>query len=73
VDSFEREVADDVGIGGALALTSGTVTIHLVLRYLGVERSDSDMVFCSSLTFGGSTNPILYQGGGTGIVEYVAN
>ncbi len=60
VDGFEREVAEYVGIDGALALTSGTAAIHLVLRYFGVECGD--IVFCSSLTFIGSTNPILYQG-----------
>ena len=53
-------MADYVGIGSALALTSGTAAIHLALRYLGVKRGDT--VFCSSLTFIGSTNPILYQG-----------
>ncbi len=60
VDGFEQEVSEYVGIAGAVALTSGTAAIHLALRYLGLERGDT--VFCSSLTFIGSTNPILYQG-----------
>ncbi len=60
VDAFEHEVAEYVGLNGAVALTSGTAAIHLALRYLGVERGDT--VFCSSLTFIGSANPILYQG-----------
>lgn len=60
VDAFEREVAEYVGIRGALALNSGTAAIHLALRYLGVGRGDT--VFCSSLTFIGSINPVLYEG-----------
>jgi pyridoxal phosphate-dependent aminotransferase EpsN len=60
VDAFEHELADYVGIKGALALSSGTAAIHLALRYLGVGPGDA--VFCSSLTFIGSANPILYQG-----------
>jgi pyridoxal phosphate-dependent aminotransferase EpsN len=60
VDAFEQELADYVGIKGALALSSGTAAIHLALRYLGV--GPGDMVFCSSLTFIGSANPIVYQG-----------
>jgi len=60
VEAFEREVADYVGVKAALAVSSGTAAIHLALRLLGVGAGD--VVFCSSLTFIGSANPILYQG-----------
>jgi pyridoxal phosphate-dependent aminotransferase EpsN len=60
VDAFEREMADYAGMNGAVALNSGTAAIHLALRYLGVKTGDT--VFCSSLTFIGSANPILYLG-----------
>lgn len=60
VTTFENEVADYVGISGALALSSGTAALHIGLRLLGVESGD--LVFCSSLTFIGSVNPILYLG-----------
>jgi len=60
VDAFEKEMASYVGSKGALALSSGTSAIHLSLRYLGVTQND--IVFCSSLTFIGSANPILYLG-----------
>ncbi len=60
VDAFEREIADYAGIGHAAALSSGTAAIHLALRLLEVGAGDS--VFCSSLTFVASVNPILYQG-----------
>jgi dTDP-4-amino-4,6-dideoxygalactose transaminase len=60
VDAFERELADYAGIGHAAALSSGTAAIHLALVLLGVGRDD--VVFCSSLTFVASANPILYCG-----------
>ena len=60
VDAFEQELADYAGMKEAVALNSGTAAIHLALRYLGVETGD--VVFCSSLTFIGSANPILYLG-----------
>lgn len=59
VDAFERELAEYVEIGGAAALSSGTAAIHLALKLLGVGSGDS--VFCSSLTFSASANPITYQ------------
>ena len=60
VDAFERELAAEVGVGHAAALSSGTAAIHLALQLLGVQPGDT--VFCSSLTFVGSCNPILYCG-----------
>lgn len=60
VTAFEKEVAAYAGVRAALAVSSGTAAIHLALRWLGVEQGD--IVFCSSLTFIGSVNPILYQG-----------
>lgn len=60
VDAFEREIAQYVGVKAALAVSSGTAAIHLGLRLAGVAPGDT--VFCSSLTFVASANPILYQG-----------
>jgi dTDP-4-amino-4,6-dideoxygalactose transaminase len=60
VDGFERELAAYAGVGHAAALSSGTAAIHLGLLLLGVKPGDT--VFCSSLTFVGSCNPILYCG-----------
>ncbi len=60
VDGFERELAAHVGVGHAAAVSSGTAAIHLGLLLLGVQPGDT--VFCSSLTFVGSCNPILYCG-----------
>lgn len=60
VDCFEKEVADYVGVNSASALSSGTAAIHLALKSLNVEKGD--IVFCSTLTFSASCNPIIYQG-----------
>ena len=60
VTNFEKEVAEYVGVNHALALSSGTSAIHLALKALGVKKGD--IVFCSSLTFVATVNPIIYQG-----------
>jgi len=60
VDAFEQEIARAVGVPHAAALSSGTAGIHLGLLLLGVQPGDT--VFCSTLTFVGSCNPILYCG-----------
>ncbi|MGI9077954.1 MAG: DegT/DnrJ/EryC1/StrS family aminotransferase [Gemmatimonadaceae bacterium] len=61
LDGFEREVSERLGHGvHALAVSSGTAALHLVLRSLGV--SAGDRVAVSTLTFAGSVYPILYQG-----------
>lgn len=59
VDAFEKELAEFVGINGGAALSSGTSAIHMALKYIGVDKDD--IVFCSSLTFSASCNPIIYQ------------
>ncbi|SHM60980.1 DegT/DnrJ/EryC1/StrS family aminotransferase [Gracilibacillus kekensis] len=58
VDSFEKEMADYIGVSDATAVSSGTAGIHLALELLEVKKDD--LVFCSSLTFIASANPILY-------------
>jgi dTDP-4-amino-4,6-dideoxygalactose transaminase len=60
VTSFEQELAAFVGIPYAAALVSGTSAIHLALKLLGIGTGD--IVFCSSLTFSATCNPIAYEG-----------
>ncbi|MBT2657095.1 aminotransferase class I/II-fold pyridoxal phosphate-dependent enzyme [Bacillus sp. ISL-18] len=60
VDEFEKEIALKVGVNEAVAVSSGTAAIHLALSLLNIKRGD--IVFCSSLTFIASANPIIYQG-----------
>ena len=61
VDRFEQMVASKIGVSSSLALSSGTAAMHLAIKYLGVSQGDT--VFCSSLTFAGSCNPVCYEGG----------
>jgi dTDP-4-amino-4,6-dideoxygalactose transaminase len=60
IDAFEQEFCQLVGSPYSAALSSGTAALHLSLIIAGVGTGDE--VFCSSLTFCGSVNPILYQG-----------
>ena len=60
VNQFEKELSEYVGVKSASALSSGTAAIHLGLKALGVTTGD--IVFCSTLTFSASCNPILYLG-----------
>lgn len=59
VNGFENELCEKVGVKAAAALSSGTAAIHLALKACDVN--DGDVVFCQSLTFSGSANPIIYQ------------
>ncbi|WP_311773435.1 aminotransferase class I/II-fold pyridoxal phosphate-dependent enzyme [Listeria grandensis] len=60
VDGFEQKMKQYTGAANALALNSGTAAIHLALITLGVTTGDT--VFCSTLTFAASANPIVYVG-----------
>ncbi len=59
VTEFEKELAEKIGIKTAAALTTGTAAIHLALKAVGV--GSGDIVFCQSLTFSATANPIIYQ------------
>lgn len=58
--AFEEELSAYNNIPYTAALSSGTAAIHLALIILNVQRGDE--VICSSFTFSGSCNPIVYQG-----------
>ena len=59
VEGFENELKEYVNAKNATALSSGTSAIHLALKVLGVK--EGDVVFCSSLTFSASVNPVIYE------------
>ena len=61
VNEFENEIKTYVGTGGAVAMSAGTAALHMALRAVGVDNDD--IVFCQSMTFSASANPIVYQGG----------
>ncbi|WP_214694629.1 aminotransferase class I/II-fold pyridoxal phosphate-dependent enzyme [Exiguobacterium sp. s160] len=60
VNAFEEELGKYVDHTHTLATSSGTAALHLALLTLGIERGD--VIFCQSLTFVASVNPILYVG-----------
>jgi len=60
VEAFEAAMKTYSGSAATLATSSGTAAIHLALATLGVTAGDD--VFCQSLTFIASTNPIRYVG-----------
>lgn len=60
VNGFEKELAEYVGTVDAAALSAGTAAIHLALKCAGI--GEGDIVFCQSLTFSATANPITYVG-----------
>ncbi|ARV62592.1 pyridoxal phosphate-dependent aminotransferase [Nostocales cyanobacterium HT-58-2] len=60
IDAFEQEFCEITGAGHAAAVSSGTAAIHLSLQLIGVKPGDE--VFCSTLTFVATANPIIYLG-----------
>lgn len=59
VNGFEEELAAYSNVKSVAVLSSGTSAIHLALRLYDIGPEDT--VFCSSLTFVASANPILYE------------
>lgn len=61
INQVERQIAEKVGCGYAVALSSGTAALHLAVKLAGVKPGDK--VFSSDMTFSATTNPIAYEGG----------
>ena len=59
VDAFETEMEQRIGVPAA-ALSSGTAALHLGLRLMGVQAGDE--VFCPTLTFAATCNPVWHLG-----------
>jgi len=57
---FEARVAEYVGVDHAIAVSSGTSALHLIVRCLGIGPGDEVLV--PSFTFAASVNAILYEG-----------
>jgi dTDP-4-amino-4,6-dideoxygalactose transaminase len=60
VNAFEQGLQDKTQTKHAAALSSGTSALHLALILIDVKAGDT--VFCQSITFSASANPIAYQG-----------
>src|SRR6185437_3031330 len=57
LDGFEHSLEERIRLP-CVALSSGTAAIHLGLRLLGVRPGDE--VFCPTLTFAATCNPVRY-------------
>ncbi len=60
VPRFEKAVADYVGVRHAVAVSSGTTGLHLLMRAIGVGPGDE--VITTPFSFVASSNCILYEG-----------
>lgn len=60
VNKFEKEMINVVGSKAALALSSGTAAMHMAIKLLGIGKGD--VIFCQSLTFSATVNPVMYEG-----------
>lgn len=60
VTNFEKEMCEVIGCKAAVALSSGTAAMHMAIKLLGIGKED--IVFCQSLTFSATVNPVIYEG-----------
>lgn len=73
INEVERIAAEKVGCKYAVALSSGTASLHLAMKLAGERlygQTDfgkgalaSHRVFCSDMTFDATVNPVVYEGG----------
>lgn len=73
INEVERMAAEKVGCKYAVALSSGTASLHLAMKLagerlygqpdLGKGALAGHQVFCSDMTFDATVNPVVYEGG----------
>ena len=73
INEVERQVAAYTGSQYAVALGSGTSSLHLSMKLAGIEAYgippvgqgalQGRRVFCTDMTFAATVNPVLYEGG----------
>ena len=61
INEVERLICEKLGCEYAVALATGTASLHMAIKAAGVKPGDK--VFCSDMTFSASVNPIVYEGG----------
>lgn len=61
INEIEKSMATKIGCKYAVALSSGTASLHLAMKLAGIKRGD--IVFCSDMTFSATVNPVVYEGG----------
>lgn len=60
IGEFERAFAQRIGVKHAIAVSNGTVALHLALAAIGIERGDE--VIVPTLTYIASANAVRYTG-----------
>ncbi len=73
INVIEKEIAEFVGVKYAVALSSGTASLHLATKLAGEKiygqpkpnegTLKGHKVFCSDMTFDASINPVAYEDG----------
>lgn len=73
ISEVERMTAEKVGCKHAVALSTGTASLHLAMKLageriyggtvLGKGALGGHRVFCSDMTFDATVNPVVYEGG----------
>ncbi len=73
INEVEKRVAEYTGVKEAVALSSGTASLHLSVKLAGIEAYgmpavghgalEGKHVFCSDVTFDATVNPVVYEGG----------
>ena len=70
VKKFEEDFSKYVGIDNALAVSNGTVALHLALETFGIGKGDE--VIVPNLTFAAPINAIIHSGAKPVIVDVCA-
>lgn len=73
INEVERMACEYIGCKYAVALSSGTASLHMEMRLTGIEAYcmpkvgqgalEKKKVFCSDMTFDATVNPVVYEGG----------
>ena len=73
INVVEAKVCEYTGSKYAVALSSGTASLHLAIKAAGIKvygmpRTGANVlegkkVFCSDMTFAATVNPVVYEGG----------
>ncbi len=73
INEVEKSIREYMGCKYAVALSSGTASLHLAAILAGIEAYgmpkpghgalEGKKVFCSDMTFAATVNPIVYEGG----------
>ena len=57
INAVEKIISEKIGCEYAVALSTGTASLHMAVKLAGVRPGDK--VFCSDMTFSETVNPIV--------------